>query len=236
MCSIDVTFDFYSDTPKGKDPDSCSPTLRRYHKVLWSKPLPDGFLFVLSDQKSGAYLHHRSSKGEFFLSSDAIGHTYRHVKEMAPIVSRIPVVELDAFYRLCSTIGAYIIFPSKKVQGGMTINAARGFNRQIRDRFDLTLECIRRYYVGLDSPLAAVLKRYASFFELFGNFNGYVDFFLLQDLVDERGNVHFFLPYEDFSRSPLPQDGAEYGHYMERLSAFVRARNQRIIQAMQSCK
>ena len=234
MDSIDITFDFYSDTPKGQDPDRHSPTLRRYHKALWSKPLPDGFLFELSDKKPGAYLHHCSSKGEFFLSSDAIGHTYRHVKAMEPIVSQIPVVEMDAFYRLCSTIGAYIIFPSRQVQGGMTINAARGFNRQIRDRFDLTLECIRRHYMGVDSPLADVLRRYASFFELFADFKGYVDFFLLQDLVDERGNIKFFLACEDFGRSPLPQEVCEYRRYMERLSAFVRARNQRILQAVQS--
>jgi len=39
---IDITFDFRSDTPgyPKKDPDALSPTLRRYHKLLWSKPLP----------------------------------------------------------------------------------------------------------------------------------------------------------------------------------------------------
>lgn len=33
---IDTTFDFRDDTPEGKDPDQYSPTLRRYHKLLWS--------------------------------------------------------------------------------------------------------------------------------------------------------------------------------------------------------
>ena len=37
--AIDSTFDFRSDTPPGKDPDARSPTLRRYHQLLWSKPL-----------------------------------------------------------------------------------------------------------------------------------------------------------------------------------------------------
>jgi hypothetical protein len=37
--AIDITFDFRLDTPNGKDPDSFSATLRRYHKLLWSKPL-----------------------------------------------------------------------------------------------------------------------------------------------------------------------------------------------------
>ena len=47
MNSIDIKFDVYSDTPKGKDPDTNSPTLRRYHRLLWSKPLPSGLNFEL---------------------------------------------------------------------------------------------------------------------------------------------------------------------------------------------
>lgn len=35
---IDTAFDFRTDTAPGKDPDSHSPTLRRYHQLLWSKP------------------------------------------------------------------------------------------------------------------------------------------------------------------------------------------------------
>ena len=38
---IDTSFDFRVDVG-GKDPDSHSPTLRRYHKRLWSRPLPGG--------------------------------------------------------------------------------------------------------------------------------------------------------------------------------------------------
>ena len=37
MTSIDINFNVFSDTPKGKDPDSYSPTLRMYHQKLWSK-------------------------------------------------------------------------------------------------------------------------------------------------------------------------------------------------------
>ena len=53
----------------------------------------------------------------------------------------------------------------------------------IRDRFDLTLECIRRHYFSERSPLSDVLARYEDFLCLFGSFKGYVEFFLLQDLV-----------------------------------------------------
>ena len=44
---IDITFDFRRDTPEGKDPDTYSKTLRRYHQLLWSKRLPGGELFDL---------------------------------------------------------------------------------------------------------------------------------------------------------------------------------------------
>jgi hypothetical protein len=70
--TIDITFDFRSDTPPGKDPDARSPTLRRYHYLLWSKPLPSGAPFELDVTTPGAYLHHRSDLGDFSLGSDAV--------------------------------------------------------------------------------------------------------------------------------------------------------------------
>mgnify|MGYP004157587983 CR=1 FL=1 len=48
MGQIDINFNVFSDTPEGKDPDSHSPTLRKYHKTLWSKPLPNGRRFDLT--------------------------------------------------------------------------------------------------------------------------------------------------------------------------------------------
>ena len=49
----------------------------------------------------------------------------------------------------------------------LTINGERGLNRRIVDRFDLTLECIRRYYLNIDNPLQQTLQRYEKFFQLF---------------------------------------------------------------------
>ena len=70
---IDTNYDVYSDTPKGRDPDSHSPTLRKYHQLLWSKELPSGNIFKLTD-KVPRKLHHNSDLGEFLISSDSIGH------------------------------------------------------------------------------------------------------------------------------------------------------------------
>jgi len=225
---IDTNFDVYSDTPKGRDPDSYSATLRKYHQILWSKPLPNGVMFGLEDN-TPRLLQHKSELGEFLLSSDSIGHTYSKIKSMSPIVDQIPSEEIKAFFTVCSTVGAYIIFPAKKIDNKMTINGSRGLNRSIKDRFDLTLECIRRFYINKESPLTETFQRYASFFNLFHDFGGYVDFFLLQDLVDDGYSVKFFLPFESFNQPPLPKNVEQYRSYKKHLIEFVSARNQRIL-------
>ncbi len=154
---IDTSFDVRTDA-SGKDPDAHSKTLRRYHRWLWSKPLPSGAVWRLS------------------------------------------------------------------------INQSRGIHPRIRDRFDLTLECIRRHYEGSESPLAATLAWYDDFFRLFEDFRGYVDHFLLSDLVDsDYGSVRFVKEFDGFQGNPLPATSvAEYREYMKRSMDFIRARNSRI--------
>ena len=83
---------------------------------------------------------------------------------------------------------------------------------------------------AVGSPLADVLTRYAHFFDLFGNFRGYVEFFLLQDLVsDDYSAVRISAPFDDFSGSPIPASAHEYNAYKTASIAFVQARNQRIL-------
>ncbi len=54
--TIDITYNVHSDA-NGGDPDITSPTLRSYHRMLWSKKLPNGELFELTDKKGGTYLY-----------------------------------------------------------------------------------------------------------------------------------------------------------------------------------
>jgi hypothetical protein len=226
---IDVGFDFRSDTPPGKDPDSHSPTLRRYHRLLWSKPLPGGAPFELEVTTPLVYLHHRSELGEFFLSSDAVVPSFSRARELRHIIDQVPEADTAAFNRIGYTIGGMMVFPGNQVDRKMTINAQRGCHPRIRDRFDLTLECIRRHYLGKPSPLSATLARYSDFFALFDDFAGYVDFFHLQDLVDEASlTVRFSMPFEDFAASPLPLTLDAYLGYRERAIEFIEARNRRI--------
>ena len=225
---IDIAFNFYSDSD-GKDPDSYSPTLKKYHKLLWSKPLPSGKVFTLSDTESDSYLTYISEQEKISLSSDSISNSYRDKKALSSIVQDLNK-EVEEFRNLGSTIGGYILFPSKKIDGKMTINGARGFNQKIADRFDLTLECIRLHYLGMSNPLQEVLTQNAAFFKLFENFAGYVDFFLLQDLVDANyESINLFIPTKQmFESSPLPASKEEYLQYMKSSTSFTAKRNERI--------
>lgn len=230
MGEIRTDFDFRTDTPPGKDPDQDSPTLRRYHRLLWGRPLPSGNPFDLSTTRPHAYLYHQSELGEFFLGSDAVINTFTRWAAMEPIISHIPDEEREAFHNIGYSIGAMMVWPGNQIDRRPTLNQARGYTygRLIGDRLDLTLEAIRRHYEGGTSPLASVIARYADFFDLFASFEEYVDHFLLDDLV-EAGKVRFFTSsFRDFGQSPLPRDMAEYVEYRANSYAFVQARNQRI--------
>lgn len=229
---IDTTFDFSTDSG-GKDVDSHSKTLKQYHKILWSKKLPSGEILHLKDNDSKRYLVINGADVDHYLSSDSIANTFRHRRgKISSVISQIDPTLVDEFYALNYTMGAYILFPGNRIDGQATINAQRGFNYYISDRFDLTLECIRRHYLHLESPLSAVLKRYASFFHLFGNFSNYVDFFLLNDLVNRNySEVLIFAPGVPlFDSSPKPMDVPSYLAYREHSMNFVRLRNKRILE------
>jgi len=228
---FDPTFDFRTDAT-GPDPDSSSPRLKAYHKLLWSKPLPSGDPFDLDDSKPGTYLHHLSSRGEFDLTSDSasptwIGWSQRWWPLKLEVIPRIPESELEQFRTTAHQMGGKMLFPGKQ-KGGNTINQAR-VRKPIVDRLDLTLECIRLHYLGETSPLAQTLVRYGEFFALFEDFKGYVDFFLLQDLVsDDLSSVDFLMPFAGFGASGLPSTLEEYQGYRLRAVAFVEARNRRM--------
>ena len=226
--TIDIAFDMYSDVKPHQDPDLYSKRLKRYHQLLWSKPLPNGKMFSLERGGPKFYLKHTSELGEYHLTSDTITHSYRNTKKM----SHIPREIKDSFFTKGSLIGAYIVFPKRRIKGIMTINQARGCHYQIGDRFDLTLECIRRLYKGGDSPLQKTLLHYQDFFELFGDFKGYIEFFLLQDLIEnDFETIKFYLPFDEFRQnSPYPQTIEDYCTYRSKTIEFIEMRNARIEQ------
>ncbi len=226
---IDTSFDFRNDS-NGKDPDAHSPTLRKYHRLLWTKQLPIGEYLELEEEDSN--LVYRFNMQTLKFGSDSISNSYIGTRKVAHLTNEVLTSEFEEFREKGSTIGGYTIFPSERVGGKMTINGARGFNAKIGDRFDLTLECIRLHYQRRENPLDGTFKTPVNsfFFSLFKDFKGYVDFFLLQDLVDNQyEKVNFFTQIEKpFEKSPIPETAVEYREYKRATLEFVRRRNHRI--------
>jgi hypothetical protein len=229
--AIGITFDFRTDAT-GPDPDSSSPTLLRYHRLLWSKPLPSGRHFELTPRSQKPYaLLHDSDLGRFLLTSDSILPTFTRRPDMQAIISQRPPACIDVLNTITYTIGGMVLWPGNQVDGKWTINQDRGCTGRIADRFDLTVECVRRHYEGdTTHPLAETFGRYRDFFDLFGSFDGYITFWHLDDLVDADGGVRFFLPSEDFTLPSVPRSLADYLAFCERTIEFVTARNARIHQ------
>ena len=98
----------------------------------------------MDDSARGHYLLHRSDKlGEFSLSSDGVVASYRYLSMV-----QVEAWKLQEFLHIGYTIGGMMLWPGNQIDRRWTINQARGCNWQIRDRFDLTLECVRRHYLG----------------------------------------------------------------------------------------
>jgi hypothetical protein len=226
---IDTTFDFRSDS-HGKDPDKYSKKLKEYHKYIWSKNLPSGRRIFLEDGTSKDYLIFKDFKFQHYLTSDSVANSLASRKAMVGILESIDSALIDSFKTLNSTIGGFLLFPGNRINGAATINGERGFNYFIADRFDLTLECIRLQYLNIDNPLSRVFSRYKEFFQLFDGFSGYVDFFLLKDLVDENySSVKLFNAFGNpLTESPIPTTVESYMEYRDNSMRFTELRNQRI--------
>lgn len=218
---IDVSFDFQTDTRPGKDPDCDSKTLRAYQQLLWSKPLPNGEILQLGIEKG--FLKWK----DMWFGSDSITASFLHgrfpLKDQVESKPDFALWKKDYWHRTY-TIGGEIIFPMIR----WSMNQARGCSVKICDRWDLTLECIRRYYNGESTPLDKALQRSKDFYELFVDFRGYVDFFLLQDCVDENYNVKFWLDTPLFVSMPMPKDMDEYKKWIQSQLDFVEKRSKRI--------
>jgi len=119
---IDTAFDFRIDAGGG-DPDRYSPTLRRYHQLLWSKPLRSGAIFDLSDKVPGVYLHHHSPLGEFRLKSDSVMQTFTRWESLRPITEQRSDAQNTEFASIAYTIGGMLIFPGNQINARWTIKA-----------------------------------------------------------------------------------------------------------------
>lgn len=131
---------------------------------------------------------------------------------------------MEAYLHKAYTIGGMMIFPVHRY----SFNQARGMHRKIRDRWDLSLECIRRYYVGEESPLSKQLEKDAGFYGLFNDFRGFVEFFYLEDCLTDDGQVLMYTGGKPFESPVFPQSIDEYWEFLRRELKLVEKRNRRI--------
>lgn len=145
------------------------------------------------------------------------------------------------YLQYANTIGGFMLFP----RHDCSINQARGMSDRIQDRFDLTLECIRRMYENgfftNTNPLFGISKEDKEFFEMFGSFENYAKFFCLNESWVEKGKVLNLL-YDDenkdksgrnvktldewdFSQEPLPRDSDEWWTFYRNIMDRLKERN-----------
>jgi hypothetical protein len=237
MGDFDISFNYKSDKPARTRPDADrdSRKLRLHHQLLWTKKLNSGLLFAPtapSVRRKGYLIFTDPSGAIHWYGSDAITNSYTSWLRPKALVGAIAGLNEDQNYLYLNpqyTIGSAMIWPVRS-KDRPTMNTARGLRPRIADRIDLTLECIRRHYMGeSDSPLADVITAYADFFELFDGFQEFVEFFHFQDLVTPGfDEVRFFLPFDNFKRPATPETTEEYVTYRDATLDFVAGRSRRM--------
>lgn len=250
---IDVKKDFISDVPgyvenleknglhsSCKDPDVYSKLMQEYHRELWSaQKLPNGQNMELKAGCGSYYLYWRDLR----FGADSIVNMYFHHKGAQSLLNEeIKQALMKNFGETTDfkdfvkkylyktyTIGGSIIFLKNGVANSINI---RRYSL-LKDRFDLALECIRRYYKYKDkdesSPMSKVLKANASFFYLFGDFKEYVDFFFLQDLVNnDYTKINYFNSANELEKVSYPKTEKDWLDLYKNQMDFVEKRNERI--------
>ncbi|MDQ1053848.1 hypothetical protein QE394_001776 [Arthrobacter sp. SORGH_AS 212] len=235
--AFDTTFNYKTDNPKGARPDADrdSLQLRADHDLLWTKEARSGVQFspVAPEVRSHGYLicTEPVSGQKYWHGSDAITNLYTtwlRPKALVKAITELDDAQRSLYLDPPYTIGSAMIWPVRKSHP-YTMNRAR-VRRQIADRMDLTFECIRRHYADDGkNPLSQVISNYKYFFDIFGTFEKFVEFFHFQDLVSvKKGSIDFFLPFDDFKRHAAPASKYEYTEYRANVLQFIDKRRQRM--------
>lgn len=227
---FDVKYQFHQCKTNNKkfDIDLHCRKIYEYHQRLWQKKLPNGANLKFQIKHKGGSFFLLDNKSGISFGSDSILHTYRHFKKgyIREVIEKFNVKETNKFYEEITSIGGYIIFP-KRIN---SLNQRRGTDALVKDRFDITLDSIRKYYQKdkLDYPLKKVIEKDGEFFSWFMDFKSYVSFFYLDDLVNPKTDEILFFS-ED---KPLPRSKEGYLAYKDKVLFFLKNRNKRIKEAM----
>lgn len=152
--------------------------------------------------------------------------------------------EVGKYLKITRTFGGHIIWPRwVKVNGNyfnqLSINEARGGEKSFYDRIDITLYDLKKWYNQEVCKLKDIYDKNKSWLLQLISFDGFVDYFLFQDFVDEKYNVKDLSTfdmanetYELLGEKNLDNiliDGKEdYELFIEGNSRAIEKRNERI--------
>lgn len=161
---IDLDFDFRKDCKMGTGPDKYSIKLKEAHRELWSKELPNTKKGKLNLKVEKNRIVGGTGNSQFDFGSDSITICYGKRTTTEEFRRNIEISKLlEDYDAIGYVLSTSIIFPLKDDDGkaSWTINRARGCSRRICDRIDLTLECIRIFYLDKSeyTPLQFIVNK-----------------------------------------------------------------------------
>ncbi len=150
----------------------------------------DDKIILGSDSIMSIYWHRTFGNMRYLMKEikDCIEISEKHSEFCSDVKETNYKKFIENYLQQANTIGGFMLFP----RHDCSINQARGMSDRIQDRFDLTLECIRRMYESGfptgSNPLFDMSKEDKEYFEMFGSFGNYAKFFCLNKSYDGKHN------------------------------------------------
>lgn len=259
-------FDLYPNFPKGFrligyiDPDSHSKELYDDLRSTFFSDKQNELIGIESVenrlQQYGNYPEFYTlfvDTDKFLLSSDCIGASIYWA-----VLAGLWEDEIIDFLRISRTLGGHIVFPRGEnnhiayrfpankfgKEHPITMNNSRGGEKGYYDRFDLTLFAIKRLFENQEISNKLMEKawlNYSDWFDLFrkenNGFKTFVDFFKLNDFVDNDYEVYDLTTYDvDINKynilendsAWIPDTITGYRQYVSGVNHAIELRNNRL--------
>ncbi len=151
--------------------------------------------------------------------------------------------EIINFLTISRTIGGHLAFPrwireSNKDFINSSINMERGGKGTYFDRFDLTLFSIKSWYERDSTEhLGEVIEENRLWFEQFGNFEIFINYFKLNDFVNGNYEIYDLTSFDQAKKNYLiltndkpwiPNDVEGYRKYVAGSNLAITLRNERL--------
>lgn len=197
------------------DPDRNSIKLYRYYELFLSRELPDGLYFQFKTKRDHGTL--QSMGEDIILTGDYIGPSKNDY------FNEYNNKKLSEFLKVTRTFAGNIVWPKKQVDNRITVNQYKG--NVFNERMDLLLFELERFYKEFESKdcvfprLGQIFKDHIEWYKHFVDFNGFINFFYLQDFVNK---------VEDGFEATFVGSGS-YSSYLEEIGNVIIKRERRLV-------